>query len=183
MARLMLEASASVNMAAGEADPPLHIACRRLEPALIELLLQFSPEVNQRNVDGCSPLDVLLLQSKMEAKLAGTRLLAAHGADVNSASPGGFTALYWAADSLELTQQLLQLGARPDPDAAEIVPSPLHEACRLGLHRVARLLLDAGAAVNGVYDSGGRVTPLGIAVRFESVRVEDACQLSIIALD
>jgi ankyrin repeat protein len=142
-------------------------------------LLQFNADVNQRNLLGETPLMALMSDCEVEERLSGADLLVSRGADVGWKSWRGYTALYWAAVSWELTRLLLKLGATP-LDVAEGEPCPLHHACEFGQHATAEMLLDAGAAVNGVNGAAGaaaelrgaKCTPL-IRVIYSRADVED----------
>lgn len=91
-----------------------------------------------------------------------TRLLVAHGADVNSVGPDGTNPLARAAKvgNPEIVRLLIEAGASvalPDAMAAD----PL--ICSVGNYEAMKILIDSGADVNTYRIQGG--TPLDVAAR------------------
>jgi ankyrin repeat protein len=100
-------------------------------------------------------------------ELAATRAIES-GADVNSRSPDGTSALHWAVynDAVQLVQRLVD--AHADVNAANSFGStPLSEAALIGNPEVMKVLLDAGAEVDAPGKDGQ--TALMIVARTDKV--------------
>eukprot|EP00292_Cryptomonas_paramecium_P017503 CAMPEP_0113725594 /NCGR_PEP_ID=MMETSP0038_2-20120614/39861_1 /TAXON_ID=2898 /ORGANISM="Cryptomonas paramecium" /LENGTH=101 /DNA_ID=CAMNT_0000655903 /DNA_START=159 /DNA_END=460 /DNA_ORIENTATION=+ /assembly_acc=CAM_ASM_000170 len=91
-----------------------------------------------------------------EERLLGSRRLARGAASVFMSS----CAQAASTGDIAMLQQLLK--ERADPNESTLRGTPLHEACRRGSLRAARLLLDAGSRVDNRDVTGD--TPLHCAV-------------------
>lgn len=157
---------------------PLHIAVRRGFKAVAETLLDHGADIEAANSGGATPLLVAIIGGRPElAKfLVGrkanlktrdnlkqfplqlavsqgeslVKLLLELGADVNQAdSAGGDTALHTAILQNNIGVLRLLLAAKPNLEARNAAGfAPLTLAVNLESLAVARLLLEAGAAVN-----------------------------------
>jgi len=104
----------------------LHLACKQrqnIQPgypeAVIQLLVDSGADLNKQNIEGKTPL-VILLENQRLAKPPAIQLLLDNGADVNSLDKKGITPVFVAAVHLQdskLVQLLLQYGT-PDFDHA-----------------------------------------------------------------
>lgn len=117
--------------------------------------------------------DLRLVAAAQEGDTRLVRSLIAVRVDVNTPRPDGTTPLMWAAhrDDLEMTDLLLNAGARPDATDEQGV-GPLALAVENRSVRLVTRLLSAGADVRRTQANG--VTPLMIAARVGSVTVVKA---------
>ncbi|MCA9130340.1 MAG: ankyrin repeat domain-containing protein [Planctomycetales bacterium] len=127
----------------------------------VQRLLQESPNVVKlKGAGGWTPLMAAVVYGDVNSV---QRLIQA-GADVNSRTDEGSTALHWAVDHIEKVRLLVVAGA--DVNAvADSGRTPLLSACgRRGTLDVARLLLENGADASATAPSyRGPVTPLRLA--------------------
>ncbi len=156
--QLLLEAGASVNVKTREGrKTPLYVACENpaVGPELVELLLRHEAEVDVKcsHPEESPLLAALKSQRNNEQKLELVNLLAAYGADVESMAQNGTNPLNVAVTlgGVEPTRQLLSLGVSPNMSGGEHNWGSLNVCAALcceGRFEVAKLLLDAEAAVN-----------------------------------
>lgn len=135
----------------------LHIAINSGRADLVQLLLEFSPEVEMKDGSGQSPLET--------AAAAGesliVELLLARGATARgSSSSMGPLHLAARGGHLDVMRLLLLAGAEVN-DAAADGRTALHFAAEARRRDCARLLISDGADVNAVHAGGG--TPLHAA--------------------
>jgi ankyrin repeat protein len=149
----LLKAGADVNARdSRRGQNALMWAAAERHPAVVRLLLAAKADVHTRSrrlqADGFKPM-----------VFAGNA-----AADVQVTSPGGFTALMFAARNgdIEAAQQLIAAGAKLN-DASPEYGTPLVMAAAAGHEKLALLLLEKGADPNAS-DAGG-VTPLHYALR------------------
>ena len=180
---LLLAAGADVNAVNRLGAAPLFVAAEGGNPDLIELLLEAGADPEIALPIGETPI---MTASRVGAAAGVERLIAA-GADVNAVeSSRGQTALMWAAAQghMAVARQLIAAGAeletrssvRPrlmfadasnggafDQGIVERLGgyTPLLFAARNGHGGVARLLIEAGAEVDGA--AGNEASPLVVA--------------------
>lgn len=139
---------------AGETpSPPQDAAATTLLAALrlgdrarVARLLKQSPEAARATgIAGITPLMYAALYSDRTS----ARLLLDAGADPNARNDAGATALMWAVDDLEMTRLLLDRKADPNVRSADGRSALMLAAGRSGASDVVKLLLDAGAKVDG----------------------------------
>lgn len=194
--RWLLEHGADPNLAWGsEGEAPLHVAARRWDVPMVELLVRHGADPLRRRADGCTPHTV--------AELHGNRDIAAwllaHGAHDELSPIERFVAACAAGDrpaaqAMLAAQPGLRAELRPshhlllqrpaesgnaavletmvacgfDPNVADKDHvTPLHRAAMGGHPAAARVLLDAGADVNAK-DGMFAATPLIWAVEGRS---------------
>lgn len=104
----LLQKGARVNCQSADGTPPLFIAARRNEPALVERLLLAGADLALRDREGASVLHY--------AEAANVPLLVAHGADLMARDNLGRTPLHAAVlyEEPETVRALLDCGARAD---------------------------------------------------------------------
>lgn len=128
------------------------------ESLAVQQLLQDSPNVLKRKgPGGWTPLMAAVVYGDVET----IQKLIRAGADVNSRTDEGSTALHWAVDDIEKVRLLVGAGA--DVNAvADSGRTPLLSACgRRGTLHVVRLLLEHGADPSATAPGyRGPVTPL-----------------------
>jgi ankyrin repeat protein len=170
-------AAAKAASPAGDLDfkpwTPLYASCLLGHLGLVKLLLSRGAAVNKR----CGATRKTVLMAALEGgcppedKCELLDLLLSNGANILAESTEGYTALCAAArsGSVEATRVLLllldsigQLDSSLNPSCGR--HSPLHSACAGAKHDVARILLDAGAAVNLILNDG-KETPMLVALR------------------
>jgi ankyrin repeat protein len=178
----------------------LHFASSKVKGgSVLRLLLKNGAHLNERDIDGSSPLHKasysgalevvrLLLEhgadvnarekdgstplchASSNTSLEVARLLLEHGADVNARRKDGSTPLRYASFEVSLEVARLLLENGPYANAREKDGStPLHYASSIGSLEVARLLLEHGADVNA-REKGGS-TPLHRASRWGYLEV------------
>lgn len=183
MAALLIEAGADVNAVNRLGASALFVAAEGGHAGLIELLLAAGADPNLSLPMGEAPV----MTASRTGSAAGVRHLIAAGADVNAVERSrGQTALMWAAAQghMEVARELISAGAelearstvRPrlmyadasnggafDQGIVERLGgySPLLFAARNGHGGVARLLIEAGAEIDGV--AGNGASPLVVA--------------------
>ena len=169
MARLLLQRGANPNLAsAGLGAPPLHLAVRKGDHAMLQLLLDLQvPIASPIPREAQPPQDRLGDSALHEAAEAGDasalQLLLNAGADPNTPNFNGLTPLYHAvaANHLDLVPLLLQRGADLNWQT-RIGVTPVHWAIVNGQGQSLELLLQQGAEVNTRTRNGS--TPLHTAV-------------------
>lgn len=124
--RILLDNGANPNGRELHTYPPLLTAASMLDVAAAEILLEYGANPELANCDGQKPLYMACqagtscfdnIYSPQTKRMEITRLLLAHGADVDGADNYGFTPLRQAivaADDIDLVRLLLEHGARPD---------------------------------------------------------------------
>jgi ankyrin repeat protein len=174
----LIAAGANVNLANEYGATPMSEAAVLGDAAVIEKLLQAGGDVDSPNADGQTALMVVARTSNVDA----ARLLLERGAKVNAVETRkGQTALMWATAQSrpEMMDLLIEHGADINAHSKrnewerlvtaeprqKNLPSggftPLLYAARQGCLACARLLLDAGAAIDSPDPDG--VTPLLLA--------------------
>jgi ankyrin repeat protein len=179
LVKKLVEAGADVSAANEYGATPMSEAAVVANPVVLEALVEGGADVDSPNADGQTALMVVARGGNVEA----ASVLVAHGADVNAhESRKGQTALMWAVAQShpDMTALLIEHGA--DVEAQSTVNewermvtaeprqknlysggfTPLLYATRQGCVQCARLLLDAGAAIERTDPDG--VTPLISAI-------------------
>ena len=151
---------------------------RAAGPEMLELLLAsganvdtpFTPthgaqwlERNARRDDtvitGNTPLMVAIRRKRVDL----AEVLLAHGAQVNTKSPDGKTALHYAVESGSLPLVAAVLARHPDLEVRDQKGSTPFLSAGLDDTRIMQALISAGANLNAAYPSGG-YTKLHVAV-------------------
>jgi len=139
-------------------NTPLYVASRYGFADLTESLLSHGADINLPDEEGRTPLYWASLSGHVDI----ARLLLSHGADVNARTKSGATPLHAACKfpaSIDIVRLLLEAGA--DVNARNIFNSTaLHHACGNGDARIARLLLERGAAPDVRNHKGDRAFDL-----------------------
>lgn len=157
VAQLLIEAGAPVNVRDRQGSTPLHDASQKLflisavneaeetpvHLGLVRLLLGAGAEVDTRDGNGWTPLHRAVMDDRIEI----ARQLIRKGADVNSRAGNGSYPLMRACDNLEMTEMLLQAGAKVDA-VDEDKESALFYAVNGESEPVIRALVAAGADIN-----------------------------------
>jgi ankyrin repeat protein len=147
----------------------LHRAAFSGDVAKAKKLIEAGIDINARDTfEKITPLCL----AAMQGHLAIVQLLLSHGAQINLGNWERVNALHFACGlvenetRIEIVRQLLAHGATVDW-ATKYDQTPLNRAARSGNMRVAKILLDAGAAVEGCHEnteSGYFGTPLQAAI-------------------
>jgi ankyrin repeat protein len=186
MARLLLEAGADPNLPLGaRTTSALDIALDKGNLEMVRLLLGKGARPTGRTLDlavqtgnrdvvklvqeasgglagGPKPGPESLIMAVARENLAGIELALESGVDVNARGEYGRRALSAAIRSPEAVRRLLKAGANPNlPGVDDYLP--LSSAAAAGQLEVMRLLLEAGADIEGRWRGTGP-TPLGYAV-------------------
>ncbi len=184
MADLMLRAGAQVNVANELGVTPLAMACDNGSSPMVERLLSAGAKVNDRSPRRPTALMLCARRGSVDA----IRSLLARGADVNATEPlRGQTALMWAAANGHADVVKLLLAARADlrvrsrltrlmvnrADPNDVNTAVIGEvsggrstaflfAAARGSVECARLLLDAGAAVDDTAADGASALVIAV---------------------
>jgi ankyrin repeat protein/L-ascorbate metabolism protein UlaG (beta-lactamase superfamily) len=155
IARILLDAGASVDGFDSDESTPLDVAALNRRPEVVDLLLARGADVNRRDKNGAYALsfaasggDTLVIRRLLEA-----------GSDLNFRDNAGGTLLHFAAprDLRTLVRVVLDHGADPNVGTFE-GETPLSYAASRGRTEIVRALLEAGADPS-LPDSSG-TTPL-----------------------
>jgi ankyrin repeat protein len=175
---MLLAAGADVNAADRNGNTVCHAFANgfaKLEIAFdtFALLARAGANLDVANKHGETMLSILLRESKFKAK--GLFLILDAGANVNSPTPCGRTAMHGAALNGNLTAlELLMTKYGADINhAATNGETPLMVAAENGRERVAVALLAAGAKHDGVRVDDG-VTALHLAIGFPKPTIANA---------
>src|SRR5262245_26444155 len=173
VAAALLAAGATASAGSPEGETPLHIAARRGDAAMVQMLLDHGADLharlrgfNQNHQDR-----TVLMDAAIGKNLDVVKLLIARGADLFAKDASGFTALDWAGfQSKRIANHLRKaMGAR-----SEQAPLAIHDAARAGALGRIQELIDAGTPIDLPEDTGRRGTPLHEAVvagQIEAVRL------------
>ena len=125
------------------------------QPEIVQALVAAGADVNRRDGRGQTPLSFVIEHYRYDLPMRGIRAIIAAGANVNaqdvSADPfhNGATplhqAVYWGWGNVEVTEALLDAGARVNCRTKN-GNTPLHYAARVGNPQVMRLLVAHGGA-------------------------------------
>ena len=146
--KMVAEDPKLLNARGPEGSTPFMYAVLYSDAATLERLMEQGADPNQRNDAGASALMWAALD------LEKTRVLVAHGADVNARSENARTPLMIAAGrpgGAPIVKLLLAHGANPNPTSnpgAE--SSPLLEASLAGDAEIMQALFDRGAELKGI---------------------------------
>jgi ankyrin repeat protein len=142
----MIDAGADVNAAQGDGTTPLHWAVYKIDPQLVDALLNRGAKPDAVNAYGSSPL-----AEAVKVADAGLveRLLSA-GADPEAPNPDGQTALMLAArtGALDVAELLVRHGADVNTGEAWRGQTALMWAADANAPEVTELLIDHGADVD-----------------------------------
>ncbi|KAL0337109.1 UNVERIFIED_CONTAM: hypothetical protein Scaly_1986000 [Sesamum calycinum] len=124
----------------------LHLAIAQGRPDLVQLLLEFGPDVEARGGQGRARLRRLQPQAR-NGHVEVLRHLLLKGANVNARTKDGKTALHMAVEERrrDCARLLLANGARADIQNSSDGETPLHVASFLGDEQMVKLLLHKGA--------------------------------------
>lgn len=128
---------------------PLMLSCYYKRPDLTDILLKHVPEINIFEASALGRSDLIAESLKLNSEL------------INEFSEDGFTPLSLAAffGNEDETRYLLLNGADPNiPSQNGFHVYPIHSAVAANCTMIARMLLEAGADINVIQNSGG--TPL-----------------------
>lgn len=189
-AQKLVEIGASVTQLARAEKHPLHAAVNRLDEGAIAFMIKNGVDVNERDMQGASPMRVLMegnafLYIKNDAQLIAQRVerslrvfdaLLAAGASLDPQSPGGNNApllcvgLCGSAPR-ELLARLGQAGAPMDggSDSSNCYPGLPRLASEARLDRL-QLAFDLGVDVNWTDRSGRSLAYWAMASRHASMR-------------
>jgi len=129
-------------------------AIRTADAPIVRKLLDGGADVNARDADGNTPLELAAVYAGPEC----VELLLKKGADVNAANKAGATALIRAATSHDKTRLLVSAGANVRVRTALGNTPLILAARRAGNSRTVRLLLERGADAAERNDAG--VSPI-----------------------
>jgi ankyrin repeat protein len=158
----LLDAGASAAAGSYDGQTPLHIAARRGDAAMVEILLARGADLHARmggshpNRDGRT----VLMDAVIGKNFDLVKLLIARGADLFAKDAAGLTALDWANFQSKRIANHLR---KAMPTADERVALDIHDAARAGVVGRLRELVDAGTPVDLREQTGHRGTPLHAA--------------------
>jgi ankyrin repeat protein len=158
---LLLKAGTDVNEVDGQGNTALIAAVMRMQEPIVRRLLEAGAGVDYvnragLNGAGLSALDVAVSTGNTEI----TRMLLERNPQIDRINAAGYTPLYIAVqtDYPDLVRALLAAGADPDIALSDVHPlrgmTPLMCSVLHKNHRIARMLLQAGADVHQVIANG-----------------------------
>ncbi len=139
--KFVADDSKSLNLRGPNGSTPFMFAALYSDAATVSQLLDKGADPNQRNDSNATAL--MWAANDLEK----TKVLVAHGAQVNARSNDGSSALAIAATkagAAPIVKFLLEHGANPDP-AGPTDTAALHQAAAAGDAEVMQLLIDHGA--------------------------------------
>jgi ankyrin repeat protein len=190
--RWLVEHGADPNLSWGkDGDAPIHVAARRWDVPLVELLVKHGADVSQRRADGCTahtiaelfgnhdiatrllahgaideltPLEQFVAACARNDRTGANAMLASHPSLRSELRPEHHLMLHRPAESgnAPVLETMLACGFNPGAKDNESV-TPLHRAAMGGHPDAVRVLLAHGAAVNAL-DGMFSATPLVWAV-------------------
>jgi ankyrin repeat protein/GTPase SAR1 family protein len=157
---------------------PLHFAAKKNRCDILQLLLSYGGDVFKKSEDGRLPLHVACEVGSLEC----CRALVESAVDQSSAMVvskphNGWTPVFYAVNGkkgghLNVLKWLVETFSVPiDEQDEENKQTPLHIACRLGFHIIAKYLIDCGAIVSSRNKDG--YTPLHWAALYNKEDVVD----------
>lgn len=175
LAMLLIGLGADVNAKNHAGVTPSHFAVATGNLAMLENLLEQGADIKAHNTKGLGLLYVAAKHGHKEMLLT----LCTKGLDYqlnSNLAPDGITPLYTAVYNghLEVTEQLLLLGADPEMTSKSHKVTPLHVAANKGNVEMCNLLLNYKANINARMTNGS--TPLIEAVAYWHI---DAARLLI----
>jgi cytohesin len=159
-----LAAGTDVNVKGGFADgTPLHYAAANGHKEIAELLIEKGADMNAKDEDGGTPLDVAIKYKQTET----VDLLRKHGGISGAADSIHLAA---AVGNIEAVKQHLAAGVDVTAKGYRGF-TPLHYAARNGHKEIAELLITKGADVNAKDEDGN--TPLDKAIKRNHTETAD----------
>ncbi|XP_067908850.1 fibronectin type 3 and ankyrin repeat domains protein 1 [Heterodontus francisci] len=141
--------------------PPLMLAAQKGYQRMVEILIKFGADVNQKNDIGKDSLMLACFAGHLDV----VKCLRRFGATWESRDNGGSSAMHWATDGehLHVIEWMINDGCKVDITDGHSLWTPLMRVAALsGNVKIASLLIKAGANVN-IQDKMGK-TPLMVAV-------------------
>jgi ankyrin repeat protein len=143
----------------------LHIASELSDTAMIELVLQYGANVNQRDDKGITALYIYSQGTSLQA----TKVLLSSGADHDITDEYDRTALHFTAQagSIEMVELLLSVGSKINASTKDGW-TPLSVAVWERSLQVVEFLLRKGADPNG---AGTEMSPLCVAAELDELSI------------
>lgn len=178
IARMLMEAGASLADVTSDGYSPLHNAVSHKRPDVLRVLLEFheADDLARKNESGETPL-LVTHDFASQATFECIRLLVRAGADINCQDSTGETLLissaYDGPDGRAVHKWLL---ARPEVNIhlqAKGIGPALHVACRRGDAELVDMLLDKGADANSKSMCAGSTPLISSCLPFRRREGED----------
>ena len=153
-----LAAGTDVNVKGGFADgTPLHYAAANGHKEIAELLIEKGADMNAKDEDGGTPLDVAIQFKELEI----ADLIRVIGGISGAADSIHVAA---AAENIEAVKQHLATGS--DVNAKDVIGrTALHQSALRGHKKIVELLIDKGADINAKDNNG--YTPLNVTFQLQ----------------
>jgi ankyrin repeat protein len=140
----------------------------------LQQLLDAGVDVNALDAQG----ETMLMNAAYRRSVNSVKLLLAHGAEVNAATPvdkdgiGGSTPLHIAVrqDAVDVVDALLSAGANTDA-AANQIWTPTHYAASVGSVKSMRYLHSKNISIDQPFKGARGSTPLMVAAQFDQVEM------------
>ena len=131
---------------------PLHLACLKSHPGIVQLLLDHGADIEVR--DGVQRTPLILSVEGRDIRVV--RVLVENGADINAQAIRGYTALLWAArsDFEEMVNYLIDIGASIEPDKLH---TAFDMAVSNGMDRLVELVIQQGFDVGELAQSDSAI--------------------------
>lgn len=156
--RVLLKHGANINQPDGKGRTPLIIASdrRNIDKSALKLLIESGADVNIGNASN-NDSAIMVATDRGCYDRGAVKMLLNAGADVNKVAKNGTTLLHSAIRDIEITQQILNMGASAYPQA-NTGDDALITASWSGPPEVVSMMIDKGMDVNRILPNGD--TPL-----------------------
>lgn len=168
----LLQCAADWQMSIEDGSTALHMAAANGHHKVVEVLLRHATRANvKRSSDGLQPLHIAAGRGREDVLRVLIDAYAQCGMDIDSIANYGETALESACHggNIECVKMLVSAGANVNAIVDDRGRTPLMNAATTDKDQVARVLLDAGAEIDCIHDTG--ITAVEIAAFSGSLNI------------